>query len=294
MERLPEIVTRSDRSPSWLKRTQQRGLIAGVLPGVYVRSDVAAQPQARARAVMAWRPDAVIGGELAAQLTFWRDIQVRTIDVSTHRTTITRDGFRFHERRIPPQLQGRHGYFQITLPALTALDMCLSGGPDVIDRALRSRLVTVEMLHEALAVTSYRTGNGDRRREVLSARTRPWSAAERIAHDLLAEARIGGWVANQPITLDLWTFYVDIAFTDIKLAVEIDGYEVHSQRDVFESDRERQNDLVLDGWTVLRFTYRQLTQHPAHVIDTVRRGIRVASQLHRPRRATRTRGQVRM
>lgn len=90
-------------------------VVVGILPGVYGRADVAAQPRVRARAVMAWRPDAVIVGELAAQLTFWRDIQVTTIDVATRRTTISRDGFRFQERRIPPQLQGRHGYFQITL-----------------------------------------------------------------------------------------------------------------------------------------------------------------------------------
>lgn len=243
---------------------------------------------------MAWRPDAVIVGELAAQLTFWRDIQVTTIDVATRRTTISRDGFRFQERRIPPQLQGRHGYFQITFPALTALDLCLTRGPEAIDRALRSRLVTVEMLQEALAATPNRTGNRDRRNEIVAARTRPWSAAERIAHAVLREAGIGGWVANRPITLDLWTFYLDIAFDDLKLAVEIDGFEVHTQRDVFESDRERQNDLILDGWVVLRFTYRQLTQHPAYVVETIRRGMRFAAALRRLRSLPRNRGQLPM
>lgn len=294
MDTLPEVITRRDRSPAWLKRAQERGLIVGVLPGVYLRADVVTQQRCRARAVMAWRSDAVIGGEFAAQLTFWRELQVRTLDVSTHRTTISRDGFRFHERRIPPQLQSRYGYFQITVPALTALDMCLTAGPDVIDRVLRSRLVTVEMLHDALAATPNRVGNRDRRREVVAARTRPWSAAERIAHDLLRQAGIRGWVANQPITLDMWTFYIDIAFTDIKLAIEIDGFEVHSQRDVFESDRERQNDLVLAGWTVLRFTYKQLTRHQAYVIETIQRGMRYAAQLERLRRATHNRGQLTM
>jgi very-short-patch-repair endonuclease len=51
---------------------------------------------------------------------------------------------------------------------------------------------------------------------------------------------------------------IDFAIPDRKLAIEIDGYEPHSRREVFEDDRARQNQLVAAGWTVLRFTRRQL------------------------------------
>ena len=287
MGEIPELLTRRTRSEGWLKRGRERGLITGVLPGVNLRADVASAPYWRARAVMAWRPDAVLCGEFAAQRTFWKELDVGVIEVAT-RTAVRRESFRFVKRAIPAQLQTQLGWFRIASPALTALDLSLTRGPEAIERALRSRMVTVEQLDSALAASPNRSGNADRRRQIADSRTRPWSAAERIAHQLLREAGIGGWVANHPITLDLWTFYLDIAFLNLKLVIEIDGYELHSQRAVFEQDRERQNDLVLDRWTVLRFTYRQLTRHPGYVIDTIRSGMRVAAELQR-RRATRTR-----
>jgi very-short-patch-repair endonuclease len=36
--------------------------------------------------------------------------------------------------------------------------------------------------------------------------------------------------------------------------IEIDGRLYHTGAEVFETDRRRQNLLVLDGWCVLRFT----------------------------------------
>jgi very-short-patch-repair endonuclease len=38
----------------------------------------------------------------------------------------------------------------------------------------------------------------------------------------------------------------------------------------FRRDRQRQNTLILDGWTVLRFTWQDLIQRPAKVIADIR------------------------
>lgn len=51
---------------------------------------------------------------------------------------------------------------------------------------------------------------------------------------------------------------VDLAFPDLRIAIEYDGREVHERSDVFARDRQRQNDLVRAGWTVLRFTAADL------------------------------------
>ena len=59
-------------------------------------------------------------------------------------------------------------------------------------------------------------------------------------------------------------------WSHLGLVVEIDGREVHSKRPVFESDRRRQNALVLDGWCVLRFTVAMIDDEPEMVIATVR------------------------
>ena len=52
--------------------------------------------------------------------------------------------------------------------------------------------------------------------------------------------------------------------------MEIDGRIHATDREVFESDRRRQNDLVLAGWRVLRFTYRMMEDRPDVFIRTVR------------------------
>jgi hypothetical protein len=49
----------------------------------------------------------------------------------------------------------------------------------------------------------------------------------------------------------------------------LDGFGVHTTRGAFETDRERQNLLVVAGWLVLRFTWRQLCRRPDRVAALV-------------------------
>jgi very-short-patch-repair endonuclease len=60
-------------------------------------------------------------------------------------------------------------------------------------------------------------------------------------------------------------YRLDYAWPAAHLAVEVDGYEDHSRLEVFGYDRRRQNVLVLAGWTVLRFTWADVRDRPAHV-----------------------------
>ena len=46
-------------------------------------------------------------------------------------------------------------------------------------------------------------------------------------------------------------------YPELKLAIEVDGFEHHSSPDAFQRDRTRQNRLVALGWTVLRFTWER-------------------------------------
>lgn len=61
--------------------------------------------------------------------------------------------------------------------------------------------------------------------------------------------------------------YLDFAYLRplIKLCFEIDGYGPHLKqvsRWQFSDGLERQNHLVLDGWTVIRFSYDQVRDQP--------------------------------
>jgi len=65
------------------------------------------------------------------------------------------------------------------------------------------------------------------------------------------------------------TFYADLIFRKLKLVIEIDGRLYHTGAEVFETDRRRQNLLVLDGWCVLRFTWTMIEERPEEVIAIV-------------------------
>ncbi len=62
---------------------------------------------------------------------------------------------------------------------------------------------------------------------------------------------------------------LDIAFPALRLGIELDGRAWHTDRERFQHDRARQNWLVNEGWTVLRFTWEDLTERPVHVITEV-------------------------
>jgi very-short-patch-repair endonuclease len=53
----------------------------------------------------------------------------------------------------------------------------------------------------------------------------------------------------------------------------------HTGAEVFETDRRRQNLLVLDGWCVLRFTWAMIDERPAEVIAMVLEAIEMLTTL---------------
>lgn len=64
-------------------------------------------------------------------------------------------------------------------------------------------------------------------------------------------------------------YEVDYAYPERRLAIELDGGGVHTRVSVFQRDRTKQNFLVLQGWTVLRFTWDDLVVRPDDVAAAV-------------------------
>jgi very-short-patch-repair endonuclease len=257
-----------------LRRAAQHGRLARVLPGVYADPGTADDVRTRVAAVTRWDPSAVICGRAAAALTYWPDVAVGPVDVASpvrHRAQL---GFAFTERRISPDLvQVRNGV-RVTTPALTAVELATFEFTDPIDIALRGREASLESMKSALDSTAGRRGNVDRRRVLLDSRAEPWSAAERLAHRIYRRAGITGWRSNHRVLIpDGGLYYLDVAFRRQRLASEIDGVIHQTDRALFESDRQRQNALVLEGWTILRFTWLMLNDDPDYVIITTRRAL---------------------
>lgn len=68
---------------------------------------------------------------------------------------------------------------------------------------------------------------------------------------------------------------VDLGYPQWRIAIELDG-ATHLQRAVRERDLPRQNDLVLLGWTVLRFSWQRFADRPDLVLAEIRAAIAAA------------------
>jgi very-short-patch-repair endonuclease len=65
-------------------------------------------------------------------------------------------------------------------------------------------------------------------------------------------------------------FSVDCLWADQRLIVELDGRAVHGTAKAFESDRERDRLLLVEGWRVVRITWRQLRDQQASIAKDLR------------------------
>ena len=273
-------------------RLLRDGRLRAILPGIYVAATARSSHRCcSAQAVMLRHPPAVLTHELAAMLTFWPELQSPVVRVSGVRTRVQADGLSFdrreHPRRTSPVSSGR---LRVTLPALTALDLSVSTiGPSAIDRCAA---------HVAFRCVCPDLWNALRGMPTSQREHRSAPACPRLPRRALvgggADARTGssrdanlrGWVGNHPLDIRGHRYYVDIAFRRERLAVEIDGQlhddgAIGSRADeTFESDRIRQNALVIAGWDVLRFTWTRL------VDEAVKRWSRRSSRaLARSRRS---------
>jgi very-short-patch-repair endonuclease len=251
----------------WLVRTQR---LTTLLPGVYAPARLASDPMVKIRAAMLWAPDAVLTGPAAAMVSYWPQLKVPVITLALGRQTRTHPaGYQLTRASIPPELVEERRGVRYTTPALTALDLCEVCEGDGIDTVLRTRAATLAEMHRAMELTRGRAGNRTRRTLLLDSRDEPWSKAERVTHRLLRGAGIVGWKSNFEIPSAKGSYFLDVAFERERVALEIDGRLHEEDGDLFESDRWRQNFVVLQDWRVLRFTWNMVDHHPDSFLRTV-------------------------
>jgi very-short-patch-repair endonuclease len=67
--------------------------------------------------------------------------------------------------------------------------------------------------------------------------------------------------------------YLDFAYVPVHLGIELDGHAWHATALQRQRDHERQNQVVVSDWTVLRFTYDDVVKRPEYVATLVRRAL---------------------
>lgn len=99
----------------------------------------------------------------------------------------------------------------------------------------------------------------------------PRSVAERLADELLATTDLPRPIAEYPHPgWDLGPAFVDRAWPEVMLIVEIDGRSWHSRERDMARDRQRDRAAGRSGWHTARFLARELRDEPqAFVADVV-------------------------
>lgn len=248
--------------------------MTAVLPGVLAPVETVDRLEVRLRALASWDDDIVLTRWAAARLTFWPELEVPVITAALPRKRVP-PGVDVVQETIPRPLVRDVGGVRVTAPELTALDLALTDRGAAIERVLRTGLVSIDCLDAALDETARRRDNQRRRRWLTRSRRRPWSPAERTMHGLLREAHIDGWLGNCPIRVGRVRYVVDIVFHGSRVAIEIDGYAFHRSEEQFHRDRRKWTDLAAGGWTVLHFTWPQLTEDPEWVLASIRRTLAI-------------------
>lgn len=101
---------------------------------------------------------------------------------------------------------------------------------------------------------------------------------ELLVLGLLAEAGLPTPVVkHRVLDGDRFVAEVDLAYPGLKIALECDG-SVHLDPEVREKDLKRQNDLVLLGWTLLRFSFERVRARPDAVVAEVREAVAAATR----------------
>jgi predicted transcriptional regulator of viral defense system len=142
-----------------------------------------------------------------------------------------------------------------------------------VDQAEVLRVFDGKSVHEALARAGPRRGAGILR-AVLASYKQPTLTRRQLEERFLALCRkvsLPSPAVNAWITLaDGVAYQADFLWRAERFIAETDGRDVHTTRKAFEHDRLRDQRLTLAGYTVVRFTWRQVADEPGSVAEALR------------------------
>jgi very-short-patch-repair endonuclease len=204
-----------------------------------------------------WRLDGVPAGIVEAAVAPGHQSRSKSV----HRLSTLVDEHVTVERGLP-----------VTTVARTLVDLGSAVPDGVVERALecalRRRLVTVDEM--VALMDGLRCRGRSALARVLVQRPVGAPATESDAETLFLQA-VRSCGLPEPlrqfgVLLEERLYHLDFAWPALRLAVEIDGFEVHGHRRALQRDLRRQNRIQLDGWLILRFTWDDVMYQPRDVV----------------------------
>jgi len=261
-------------TPAMVRARLARGSLTRLHRGVYAVGHRQLRPRAHTlAAVLAVGPGAVAshrdaawlhglrpGGHVRADVTTTRRGVSSTAQIAVHRTTVLTAEDVTAVDGIPATTVART---LVDLAGVVAQDQLAKA----VGEAERLLLFDLRALERAIERTQTRTGPGHARlRAVLAEHAahgveRDRSELERRFAALVRAAGLPRPRLNHVIE----GVEVDAVWPRERVAVELDGWAFHRHRRAFQRDREKANALTVAGWTVLRFTHRDVVARPADV-----------------------------
>ncbi|HZQ26822.1 MAG TPA: type IV toxin-antitoxin system AbiEi family antitoxin domain-containing protein [Acidimicrobiales bacterium] len=251
-------------SPAGMTRAVRSGRLERVHPGVYRVAGAPETWEQRALAAVL-ASGGVVSHRSAARV--WGLLDTDIVEVTGRRV----QGVTAHESSdLDPRHRTRRGRLPITNPMRTLVDLgaVLPGAvPDALERALIDKLCSLAGVERALddVARRGRAGAGPLRAAL------DHRALGATRADGMLEPRLARLIRDYGLPMPVFQYQVgriarvDAAYPERKLAIEVDGFEVHGTPSAFRKDLERQNRLVAAGWTILRFTWWDVIQAPHKV-----------------------------
>jgi len=222
--------------------------------------------QAALAAVLAVGPDAVASHITAGILWDFPDLEHRNVfDVCTPRPDRCRlPGVETHRTvRFLAIEHTTHRRIPVTSLARTLVD--LSGALSVTqpgratDHACFSLGMPLDQLRRCVTALPGAPGRKPPRvHAVLNQRVEGYdeleSALEMRVLRAIVTAGLAEPVLQHWVVLEGRRARIDMAYPELKLAIEVDGYASHRLRAAFDADRARANELDIAGWDRLQFT----------------------------------------
>ena len=254
-----------------ISRWVRRGHLIRLHPGVYAVGHAAKSFESRAAAALLYAgKHSALSHESA---TFWWRITDRE-PTAIHITTLTarrpQAGIRFHRSKTLDPLYVRR--LPVVSPSAALLGLAATSPLPRLRRALaeadRLNLLAPDAIQTHLGPG--RPGSG-RLRQALRLHLPELAATLSVLEERLLHLLADAGIPKPEVNATVGGLMVDALFRAERLVVELDGHEFHAGAAAAEEDRRRELRLRGLGYRVVRYTWRQITEHPGEVLDDLRR-----------------------
>jgi very-short-patch-repair endonuclease len=241
-------------------------------------------------AVLASGPDALLSHQTAAALWGIRGYSGGTIHVTVPRKSTSTKRIRRHFSQVPADERAEEERIPVTSVHRTIFDLAASSSADEVIAMIKEaeyrnrwdRLSLWELLERYPAKRGSRNLRFALKRITEEPPGRKRSKLEERFAPFLRQHRLPLPRFNDWILLEGKRYRVDCHWPELRLIVELDGWEGHRTRSAFQDDRARDRALKVAGYSVIHLTWNQLDSEPEVIVADLRALLAAPAGPHHP------------